>query len=108
MATTAKRRCNREKPHHKPQAPSRLCSIDSASVHLAAQVIAARVKSIGNARCCCAFVFVRSGDVYVISEESSAALKWSNEHFDEWVGCYGGTVSLNDLISDLADHIRPR
>lgn len=64
-------------------------------------VVAERVQRIGHHRGCCAYVFVRAGQVYVLSDDLPAASRWAIEHVNEWVGCYGGLVDLAGLIADM-------
>jgi hypothetical protein len=68
-----------------------------------AAAIAARVQEIGRSRSCCAFVFVRAGEVYVLSEERAIAHRWAVEHTAEWVGCYGGMVDQAQLQDDMRE-----
>lgn len=65
-------------------------------------IVARRIENISRARACCAFVFVRAGEVYVLSEERVIAHRWAVEHTDEWVGCYGGMVDQERLQQDMA------
>lgn len=90
-------------PFRQTRTPSPLCAI-SIGLPQVASTVAARVQSIGRARGCCAFVFVRDGSVYVISEESSASRQWASEYVAEWVGCYGGMVDEERLAEDLIEH----
>lgn len=90
-------------PFRQTRAPHPVCLLAIGLPEVAA-LVASRVQSIGRARGCCAFVFVRAGAVYVISEESSAASQWATERIAEWVGCYGGLVDEERLAEDLAEH----
>lgn len=91
-------------PFRQTRTPHQLC-VMSIGLDQVAEMVAGRVHGIGRARGCCAFVFVRAGAVYVISEESNAAHHWASEHTAEWVGCYGGLVDADRLAEDLAEHV---
>ena len=90
-------------PFRQTRTPHPVCLM-SLGVAEVASLVAKRVQGIGRARGCCAFVFVRDGAVYVISEESNAAHRWASEHMAEWVGCYGGLVDVERLADDLVEH----
>lgn len=109
MATTARRGKTTGIPFRQTHKPRAVCSlIGPDSAWAAAHMIASRVQSIGKARGCCAFVFLRDGSVYVISEEASSAHEWSKSHIAEWVGCYGGLVDVGRLVEDLVEHLASR
>ena len=63
---------------------------------------------MARSRGCCCYVFVRAGQVYVLSEEHVAAHTWAVQHTAEWVGCYGGMPDLAQLIDDLREMLPSR
>lgn len=94
-------------PFRQSRKPQPVCTL-SIGLLAVSDIIAGRVQGIGRARGCCAFVFVRDGAVFVISEESSAASRWAKDQTAEWVGCYGGSVDVERLAEDLAEHLSIR
>lgn len=90
-------------PFRQCRMPSALPLHPDATLAEIAAAVAARVHRIGRARSCCAYVFVRSGLVYVLSEDHLMAHRWAIEHTAEWVGCYGGTPDLETLADDLRE-----
>lgn len=88
-------------PFHQERAPVPLLLAPEINRQGIAEAIAQRVHLIGRSRSCCAYVFVRDGRVYVLSEDSGMAHRWAVQHTAEWVGCYGGLVDLVVLLGDL-------
>ncbi|TPG08311.1 hypothetical protein EAH88_11805 [Rhodanobacter glycinis] len=93
-------------PFRQQRQPQPLLSLHVVGAELAAEHVAERVESISLHRSCCAYVFVRDGLVYVVSEESSTAHRWAVERTAEWVGCYGGLVDVARMAEELADFLR--
>lgn len=102
MKTAIRRR--QSSPTRQQRKPITACSLIVLSE--AVQVVASRVAEIARARGCCAYVFVRSGQVYVISEDNAQAHRWAVGNTSEWVGCYGGTPDRDGLLDDLRLFVR--
>lgn len=103
MTVAARRGKTAGVPFRQTREPKPIASLLDLGVDMAAILVAERVKSIGQHRSCCAYVFVRDGLVYVVSEESSMAHQWAVKHAAEWVGCYGGMIDVARMVEELSE-----
>jgi hypothetical protein len=95
-------------PFHQRRQPRPIAQLSASSIELIAQRVQAHVSSVARSRGCCCYVFVRDGQVYVLSEESSMAHRWAVTLTAEWVGCYGGMPDLQSLGDDLREMLTIR
>lgn len=95
-------------PFRQHRQPRPIAQLTAASIELVAQRVQSRVANVARSRGCCCYVFVRDGQVYVLSEERSMAHTWAVQHTAEWVGCYGGMPDLQRLGDDLREMVPSR
>lgn len=90
-------------PFRQCRQPKPIAQLSAGAVERVAQLVQSRVARVARARSCCCYVFVRDGQVYVLSEEHVAAHTWAVQRTAEWVGCYGGMPDLQSLGDDLRE-----
>lgn len=90
-------------PFRQAREPKPIAQLSAGTAERVALLVQSRVARVARARWCCCYVFVRDGQVYVLSEELASANVWAVQHTAEWVGCYGGTPDLARLIDDLRE-----
>lgn len=95
-------------PFRQHRQPRPIAQLTAASIELVAQRVQSRVANVARSRGCCCYVFVRDGQVYVLSEEHVAAHAWAVQRTAEWVGCYGGMPDLQSLGDDLSEMLPSR
>ncbi len=88
-------------PFRQTREPKPLARLSAETIERIALLVQSRVARVARARSCCCYVFVRNGQVYVLSEELASANVWAVQHTAEWVGCYGGMPDLAGLADDL-------
>ncbi|KZC17028.1 hypothetical protein RHOFW510R12_01455 [Rhodanobacter sp. FW510-R12] len=90
-------------PFRQAREPKPIAQLSAATIERIALLVQSRVARVARARSCCCYVFVRDGQVYVLSEELASAHPWAVQHTAEWVGCYGGMPDLAGLADDLRE-----
>lgn len=88
-------------PFRQAREPKPIAQLSADTLDGVALLVQSRVARVARARSCCCYVFVRDGQVYVLSEELASANAWAVQHTAEWAGCYGGMPDLAVLADDL-------